>query len=58
MRNATETDRHMAEQDDRDRPDTGPDREEVRGVGDAGDDFEEEDDDLIDEDDDEDEGTF
>jgi hypothetical protein len=55
MRNATGTDRYMAEQDDRHRPDTGPDREDVRGVADAEDDFEEQDDDIEDEDD---EGTF
>jgi hypothetical protein len=57
MKHATETELVMAEKDDRNQPDTGPEREEVRGVADEGDDFEEDDDDE-DLEEDEDEGTL
>jgi hypothetical protein len=59
MTNATGTGLFMAEQDDRTRPDTGPEREDIRGVTDVGDGFDDDDeDDDLEEDEAEDEGTF
>jgi hypothetical protein len=53
MKNVTGSDRSMADRDDRDRPDTGQDRENVRGVADDMDEFEGGEEDDLDEDDDE-----
>jgi hypothetical protein len=57
MKNVTGTGRSMAERDDRERPDAGPDRERVRGVADDADEFDADEDDELDEDEDE-EGSF
>jgi hypothetical protein len=57
MKNVTGTGRSMAERDDRDRPDSGPDRERVRGVADDAGEFDADEDDELDEDEDE-EGSF
>jgi hypothetical protein len=53
MKNVTGNDRRMAEHDDRRTPDAGPGREDIRGVADDTDDFDEGSEEDLEEDDDE-----
>jgi hypothetical protein len=58
MRNVTGSERLTAEHDDRTRPDTGPEREDIRGVADDVDDFEDKDEGDLKDEDEEDEDSF